>query len=541
MAILLLCAHSCAFDPLPGDCDGVCSSQADCMNCIDSCETYIKDRADLPSILDNIAKRQPITDPNIDPDAVKNLEACWCTACCNYKYPGDASHPCIFPCPCIPEEAPPTSYYGGGSGEPPPLNVSINEIIKVVNFNVCLMLNIIWLVAASIAALMIILAGAKYLTADDPVDRNRARSRIIYAFTGLVLVFIACPLVDYLVENTDILPTKQTCKCYEIMKIPPRPTTTTSTTRIRPTTTSSTTTTTTTTAPRGCAIPSDVLLDVVCGNGICDVKTSDREAPFSENEPYSPCCCERDCPGIECKFECIDPIFKQPSLPFTCGDGSCVKTEPSQGYIWMDEDNPNGPCCCEKDCPGVKCGGSTTTSSSTTTTTIGPPGTTTTSTTSTTTSSVSCVPLYEPQKWNNDQRALMCNNCYNYACDKRTDNFAQPGYASTGSGPTLTCSGVVQKAQSDGLDYLGATDKACTGCTHKVALVVAPAQDFHWYRQDRNNMWSHKPGQTPAKDTDESGNKISSPETANRGIYTSFCGYFCVDKKVVSIAGPNQC
>jgi len=145
---------------------------------------------------------------------------------------------------------------------------------------------------------------------------------------------------------------------------------------------------TTTTAAGGCAIPGEVLSDVVCGNGNCDVKTSGPGEPFSENEPYSPCCCEQDCPGVKCKFECIDPISGKPSLPFTCGDGSCVKTAPIQNYIWMDEDNPNGPCCCEKDCAAVKCmGKSTTTTAGSTTTTTTPSSTTTTTTPSTSTTS----------------------------------------------------------------------------------------------------------------------------------------------------------
>jgi hypothetical protein len=152
----------------------------------------------------------------------------------------------------------------------------------------------------------------------------------------------------------------------------------------------------------------------------------------------------------------------------------------------------------------------------------------------------SCSPPYDPAKWNNNQGALNCNNCYNYGCDKRTDNFAQPGYAH-GFRVSMECSSVVSGARADGLAYLGVQDKACTGCTHKVALVVAPGNDFHWYRLDDNGLWSHKPGSKPVKNTDESGSLISSPETANRGKYTSFCGYFCVDKNSADIQGPKVC
>ena len=65
---------------------------------------------------------------------------------------------------------------------------------------------------------------------------------------------------------------------------------------------------------------------------------------------------------------------------------------------------------------------------------------------------------------------------------------------------------------------------------HKVALVVAPGLDFHWYRLDDNGKWSHKPGNTKATNLDNLGNIIDDPRTADRGPYTQFCGCFCVCK-----------
>ena len=192
---------------------------------------------------------------------------------------------------------------------------------------------------------------------------------------------------------------------------------------------------------------------------------------------------------------------------------------------------------------------STTTSSSTTTTvavtttvlpttTINPSTTTVIPTTTTTPGE--CSPAYDPNKWNSDSKTLNCNNCYNYGCDKRTDDYAQPGYAS-GISIFYSCSSVINGAKADGLQFLGKTESDCTGCTHKVALVVAPGQDFHWYRKDDNGRWSHKQSREPVRDTDESGNKIMNPETADRGVYTSFCGYFCVDKNKIDIEGYNSC
>ena len=59
---------------------------------------------------------------------------------------------------------------------------------------------------------------------------------------------------------------------------------------------------------------------------------------------------------------------------------------------------------------------------------------------------------------------------------------------------------------------------------------MAPGWDYHWFRQDADGMWSHKPSHDPATNVDYAGHPIVNPETADRGPYTQFCGYFCVYK-----------
>jgi len=154
-------------------------------------------------------------------------------------------------------------------------------------------------------------------------------------------------------------------------------------------------------------------------------------------------------------------------------------------------------------------------------------------------------PKYEPQRWNDPYQAGISygrqskNNCYNYACDKATDSFAQPGFAS-GNWPTaIDCPGVSGGAVSDGLSPRPNGTQAAERCRHTVALVMAPAgYDYHWYRLDDNGMWSHKPGGTQARNTDNAGNLITDPQTAARGPYTIFCGFFTVDRCNVRIDGP---
>jgi hypothetical protein len=150
-----------------------------------------------------------------------------------------------------------------------------------------------------------------------------------------------------------------------------------------------------------------------------------------------------------------------------------------------------------------------------------------------------CIPRYEPAAWNDSDGIQYSNNCYNYACDLRTDTFAQPGRATGNQYQAIDCQEVGQAAQSDGLVPVGC-DRGCgcRECCHQVALVIAPGpafQDFHWYRRGPDGYWSHKPGGTEATNLDNSGNIITDPRTADRGPYTIFCGCYCVCKSRVSI------
>ncbi len=121
------------------------------------------------------------------------------------------------------------------------------------------------------------------------------------------------------------------------------------------------------------------------------------------------------------------------------------------------------------------------------------------------------------------------NNCYNYASNYRSNTFAQPGWQTGYSLPfPPTCSNARTGCISDGWKD---TCQASNNLT--ICLVIWPSTspftgDFHFYRLCINGRWCHKPGSTPAKNTDDSGNLIISPATANRGPYTTLCEYFYV-------------
>jgi hypothetical protein len=140
-----------------------------------------------------------------------------------------------------------------------------------------------------------------------------------------------------------------------------------------------------------------------------------------------------------------------------------------------------------------------------------------------------CAPLYEPAWWNDGGQIQLHNNCYNYATNYRSDTFAQPGRATGQMYPDpIDCAGVRPAAVRDGLIASPRAANRCPKEGHLVALVVDFDNDFHWYRKGRNGLWTHKPGNTPVTNVDNSGNLISDPRTADRGGYESFCTFMTV-------------
>lgn len=139
-----------------------------------------------------------------------------------------------------------------------------------------------------------------------------------------------------------------------------------------------------------------------------------------------------------------------------------------------------------------------------------------------------CGPVYEPTWWNSDSTRRVSNNCYNYACNYRTDTFAQPGKANGNQYSSITGAEVLDGAVSDALEDSPTANNKCPSSGHLVALVIWPSVDFHWYRKGLNGRWTHKPGQTPATNLDNSGQLISDPRNADRGGYTEFTTFMVV-------------
>ncbi len=146
-----------------------------------------------------------------------------------------------------------------------------------------------------------------------------------------------------------------------------------------------------------------------------------------------------------------------------------------------------------------------------------------------------CAPIYEPDWWNVSTRQPY-NNCYNYATNYRTDTFAQPGRASGAMYSALNCNKVTAGAIADELIDSPSACNKCPSEGHRVALVIWPGVDYHWYRKGKNGLWSHKPGGTAATNLDNSGNTIADPRNADRGGYSDFCTFMLVKHGHIKIS-----
>jgi len=146
---------------------------------------------------------------------------------------------------------------------------------------------------------------------------------------------------------------------------------------------------------------------------------------------------------------------------------------------------------------------------------------------------------YNPKKWNDKYNIKSTHNCYTYALGRlvpELDSKAQPGYASGYNhinDEDYDCKTFFERLQKDvPTSYIEKFDKPCLKGFYKIFLALDPKNDYHWWRQNKDKYWSHKPGSTNVVDVDASGKKISNPLTANRNYdslnYYKPCFFACV-------------
>lgn len=171
-------------------------------------------------------------------------------------------------------------------------------------------------------------------------------------------------------------------------------------------------------------------------------------------------------------------------------------------------------------------------------------------------------PAFNPARYNGKPTVKDSHNCFAYAfnvmdmpsadrCNGTSCDvpFHQPGrksgYPKWADTPDKRCPDLIGRLKGDvpGLTLTSFT-RRCPRGTSKIAVVVDPENDYHFYRQDKarpngQRLWSHKPGGTNVTDLDASNRPIYNPELADRNYtkrgsqldYKYFCSYMCAPRR----------
>jgi hypothetical protein len=167
-------------------------------------------------------------------------------------------------------------------------------------------------------------------------------------------------------------------------------------------------------------------------------------------------------------------------------------------------------------------------------------------------------PKYRGEEWSRDARIQATHNCYSYFLDDLRvyprAGKPQPGLYAMGPGynNAVTCESVKKRVLADNPRHVitwsleKAKDKCPKGHYKGFLAVNSWGQDYHFYRQDSDGTWSHKPGGTAVSRTDASRKRIYNPATADRmygkqgGIdYDKPCTFFCVRKSLKTVSSGN--
>lgn len=154
-------------------------------------------------------------------------------------------------------------------------------------------------------------------------------------------------------------------------------------------------------------------------------------------------------------------------------------------------------------------------------------------------------PNYEPSKWNLKPHIKNNHNCYSYALNDKhgkRKGKAQPGYYANYPPINLkeyNCDSIFKRIWKDNPSiYPTLFTNKCNKGYYKAFFTLSPKNhtDYHFYRQDKNGFWSHKPGRTDVTNKDADGKKIINPTKSNRNYgslnYYMPCQFFCLHPKM---------
>jgi hypothetical protein len=144
-------------------------------------------------------------------------------------------------------------------------------------------------------------------------------------------------------------------------------------------------------------------------------------------------------------------------------------------------------------------------------------------------------PDWTPEKWYINEKY---NNCYSYALNDHDNKRQQKAIPGT-SANFYTCSKLMEGLKHDYPKmYVSSFEAACENGYRKIYAATSDPDDngnndFHFWRQDADGFWSHKPGSDHPSRVDGNYEMIQNPDLSNRMFanraYVNGCGFFCIN------------
>lgn len=158
-------------------------------------------------------------------------------------------------------------------------------------------------------------------------------------------------------------------------------------------------------------------------------------------------------------------------------------------------------------------------------------------------SSRDCVPnkhKFDNQPWN-DTKHKKYNNCYSYAIndpDPSRTKKRWPGENEKNE-TKYSCEYIEKLLKIDHPDMIKTDDFKKCPCDSEYNVIALMTddkgikRDFHFYRLDENNLWSHKLGSREVSNKDGNNKLIRDPKISNNSYLPfdyDFCSYYCLKK-----------
>jgi len=86
--------------------------------------------------------------------------------------------------------------------------VAQTTVISLITALICRLIIVLWGIAASVATIVIVIAGVKWIgSAEDAGARAQAKATIVHAIIGIVIVIIALSIVNWAIAGAGPLAT----------------------------------------------------------------------------------------------------------------------------------------------------------------------------------------------------------------------------------------------------------------------------------------------------------------------------------------------